>query len=434
MTTPGGVTFNLRAFKKGFGGGTQALLLDTRDEHELARTALREAIAEHRSLWDRLNAEGKATIMIGDPILAPKGPVCWVDQFKPHNSFEPMLDNLANGLTQRGITGILKPAPSQPHRIYQRGPGHTLLSARVVRKPTELSPDAAPSRWHRYQWFQDYEWYHDDQTSRTLLRAAIAWVLAMDGTTHLSVPCSAETILVEPDTEAILDFCMTAMQRPTIQGSLTSFRLIRAGKEGPARILGTEAAGMLTIAEHHPGRDRRDILADLIDWLAPLAPHAILAVIREGTAGGFGWDGLNIQDHRPPISEAEGRYPRWHYNLPLLTDYVLDAHLHQILTDSQLAKANLPPERWTVTPLGDGRHSVTAKDPEPWLDHSDPAVPQTDGRDWINPPTGVDPAVLDQARTDLGQALLTFDVLRQNPPSDPDFDDYVERILREPNH
>lgn len=428
MATTGGVTFNLRAFKRGFGNGTQALLLDTRDDHDFARSALREAIAEHRPDWDRLNAAGKATIMVGDPILAPKGPVCWVDQFKPHNSFEPMLDHLVNGLTERGITGILKPAPSQLHPKYQRSLGYTVLGARVVRKPTDLPlPPDTP-------WWRRFEWYHDDETTRTLLRAAISWVLEVDGATHLQWPSTADTILVEPNADDILEFCVSAMNGRKAFFRGTRLSLVRAKKQGPMRMLGADGPGMLTIVEHDPDRDRHDTLADLTNWLTPLAPDAILSAIREGgTGGGYGWDGLNTPDHRPPVSMAEGRYPRWNYNLPLLTDFVLDAHLHQMLTDSQLSKANLPPERWTVSPLGGGRHSVTAKDPEPWLDHSDPVEPRTDGRHWINPPTGVDPATLDQARADLGPALLTFDVLRQNPPPDPDFDDYVERILREPN-
>ena len=83
----------------------------------------------------------------------------------------------------------------------------------------------------------------------------------------------------------------------------------------------------------------------------------------------------------------------------LLPDYVPDAYVAQVLTDSHLAKAGAL-SMFDVEELGRGRHLVRARDVQPWIS-------------GLNP----DPAVLDAARREFGEMLLTEEVYRADSPA-----------------
>jgi hypothetical protein len=82
----------------------------------------------------------------------------------------------------------------------------------------------------------------------------------------------------------------------------------------------------------------------------------------------------------------------------LLTRYVPDAHGIQVLREEHLAKARDLSD-WTVTGLGHGRHLVEAHDLAAWY-----AMPLPE------------PDVVEQARHDFGDMILTKEVIAANPP------------------
>lgn len=86
------------------------------------------------------------------------------------------------------------------------------------------------------------------------------------------------------------------------------------------------------------------------------------------------------------------------YNRHLLPEYAPDAQGLQVLTDAHLEHAHDLSD-WTVEPLGEGRHLVTAADLEPWYASPEP-----------------DPETLQQARGDFGGMILTPELVASNPP------------------
>ena len=88
----------------------------------------------------------------------------------------------------------------------------------------------------------------------------------------------------------------------------------------------------------------------------------------------------------------------WGMTAHLLADFVPDAHVAQVLTDSHLAKAS-DLSLFHVEPMGKGRHLVRARDPEPWINDATPSE-----------------EVLDAARSGFGGMLLTEEFLRAHPP------------------
>ncbi len=86
------------------------------------------------------------------------------------------------------------------------------------------------------------------------------------------------------------------------------------------------------------------------------------------------------------------------YNRHLLSHYTPDAHGIQILTNQHLERAH-DLSTWTTTEIGPDRYLVEAPDLAPWYSEFLP-----------------DGAVVDQARRDFGNMLLTKDVIADNPP------------------
>ena len=74
----------------------------------------------------------------------------------------------------------------------------------------------------------------------------------------------------------------------------------------------------------------------------------------------------------------------------LLGEYVIDAHVAQVLTSAHLARAGTL-DSYVLEEIAQDRFLAVARDPEPWLAERNP-----------------EPEVLQRARIEFGSALLDF--------------------------
>lgn len=121
--------------------------------------------------------------------------------------------------------------------------------------------------------------------------------------------------------------------------------------------------------------------------------HLDLAFIRSATRYTMSWIQIDVRQKLPDLHESDVRY-----NRHLLSRYTPDAHGIQILTDHHLSRAR-DLSSWNIRELGHGRYLVEANDPTPW--YSTPLPDQV---------------VVDQARHDFGDMILTKETIAANPP------------------
>jgi len=131
----------------------------------------------------------------------------------------------------------------------------------------------------------------------------------------------------------------------------------------------------------------------LTEALVALPADTNQAYIRISTRGVYAQDLLDSWLPLPGIKERHVRY-----NKHLLDRYLPDAHGVQVVRTAHLERARDLSD-WQITDLGFGRHLVRAPDLAPW--YAD-ALP--------------DPDVLAKARADFAGALLTEQVIADNPP------------------
>lgn len=119
--------------------------------------------------------------------------------------------------------------------------------------------------------------------------------------------------------------------------------------------------------------------------------------IRNGTAVVSGWVELNHLTTGSHLRQDPNIKNHYDLNRHLWDTRVLDAHGIQLLTSRHLDHAH-DLSGWTVTEVAPDGHLVEAADLAPWFAQDNP-----------------DPNVLDQARADFGDMLLTWDHIIANP-------------------
>ena len=95
----------------------------------------------------------------------------------------------------------------------------------------------------------------------------------------------------------------------------------------------------------------------------------------------------------------------------LLAEYVYDVGVAQVLTGDQLARTDLSSHRWRVEQVAADRFLVAHRQPERWFNPSSGPLREGTG---VQP--FIDPHVLDLARADFANALLTVDVVKAHSP------------------
>jgi hypothetical protein len=130
----------------------------------------------------------------------------------------------------------------------------------------------------------------------------------------------------------------------------------------------------------------------LTEALTALPADTNQAYIRLGHRGKISHNAIHVLQPLPYVEEYHVRY-----NKHLLDRYLPDAHGVQVVRDAHLAKAH-DLSGWQVTELGHGRHLVQAPDLAPWYANGLP-----------------DPDTLARARADFAGALLTEQIVKDNP-------------------
>lgn len=359
--------------------------------------------AEHGELWLQFTPRGDGDIgaMIGDaldaandafdltdpeatdanaegPWLMPIGPPAYqivISRTGFEHDMIKWFDVFAAHLEAVGVTGTVTPATSRDHpswSVVADMPRPQLMSfvAYNIVEPM-LSGN-------RHGWNVD-----DDATARIVKQVELG-----------AFPC-AETILsgegymlsTEPAAAA------AALRRTLPKDCMTHVTHVRPV---PPRVVATNflfngTAGWLVYDSQQSWQDR---LLQASAIMTELAADTALAFVQYSTGTSSAWDGLDVGS--PPLPG-----PRSHHfdlNPQLLTRFVPDARGALVLTDSHLERAN-DLSGWSVEPLGHGRHLVQARDLAAWFSHPEP-----------------EPDVLNQARADFGEMILTFADLGIDPP------------------
>jgi len=137
-----------------------------------------------------------------------------------------------------------------------------------------------------------------------------------------------------------------------------------------------------------------DCLPQLLPALRTLAPHLAQARVRRGlTAAPDELDMSYVLQRPATPAEEWATMANW---IQLLSDFVVDAYVAQVLTTAHMEKIGTP-RGFTVEDLGQDRHLVVASDPAPWLT-------------GLNP----DPEVLADARRTFAPAMLTREIADAN--------------------
>lgn len=148
---------------------------------------------------------------------------------------------------------------------------------------------------------------------------------------------------------------------------------------------------MQEIGAQVPWQQRLEAVQSALDSIP--TQYLDLAFIRPAPRYVRSWTAIDVRHKLPDLHERNIRY-----NRHLLSRYTPDAHGIQILTDQHLTRAR-DLSAWNIQELGHGRYLVEADDTTPW--YSTP-LPDQD--------------VVDQARADFGDMILTKEVIAANPP------------------
>jgi hypothetical protein len=289
---------------------------------------------------------------------------------------------LAAGLEDLGATGTLE----------------GVKGTYAERWPTE---DPTPAAF--LAWAEDFEavagdkergshWHVPPDATETILQHAAAWTKA--GGDQAIVYMGIFPLAVSPDADVV-----EMMNASLIQNDRTrSLRYQSDQQRGRMASLSPGGdAVMQEIGALVPWRQRLEALQQALDTLP--SQYLDLAFIRSAPKHTDSWQQIDIRqkwDPRqklPDLHESDIRY-----NRHLLSRYTPDAHGIQILTDQHRSRAR-DLSSWNIRDLGHDRYLVEAEDLTAW--YSTP-LPDQD--------------ILDQARHDFGDMILTRATIAANPP------------------
>jgi hypothetical protein len=312
-----------------------------------------------------------------------------------------MLEKLARGLEEAGVSGKLRPGKPFIDYHFQNN-SFPALSA-LVTLPVDqaallASYDAYLKRPDRV------EWLVDGDITRQAVNRVVDWVLGIEGPVQVRVGATGFRM----NAESVADFVVDTLPS---QYMLT---VARSPGHDRRRAVRFSEYGCLSVASYDLDLGREQHLGELIAVMCSVAPRSNAAFVREASSSGSGRTLLRTLPPTNALVEAVGA-SLWTV-LHLESDYVYDAFVAQVLTERQLAKTSeLPSERWSVEDLGTGRHLVVHRTPDLWFDkdptpHGDRTGPR------VSP---VSDEVLAQARADFGDAIMTPRTLEEHPPDLP---------------
>jgi hypothetical protein len=381
-------------------GSGGPLLLETSHNRKDALYAFQYAIGktnddfvelEKDELWARINA----------PVPTPDGPMALVTECEPSRALTLMLEKLARGLEEAGVSGKLRPGKQFIDYHFENNafPAlNALVTLPVDQAALLASYDPYIKRPDRVEWLVERD------ITRQVVDRVMEWVLDIEGPVQVWVGATR----FQMDAESVADFVVDTLP------SQYMLSVARSTGHDRRRAAQFSEYGCLSVASYDVNLSRAQHLSELIGVMRSIAPQSNTAFVREASSSATERTLLRIL---PPISALVEAVGGSLWTLPHLErDYVYDAYVAQVLTQSQLAKtSDLPPTRWSIEDLGADRHLVVHRAPDLWFEN-DP----TPYGDRVGPRISpVSDEVLAQARADFGDAIMTSRTLEEHPPDLP---------------
>lgn len=331
-------------------------------------------VAALRAAAEVANATSEPTVMIGGGVAAGLGGptviVSW--DGKTTAAIQSWLAALAVALSEAGHVGTIQPVPKRhfdPDKMLDR-------PARVI-----------PTMFAAYQLIS----YPVGPNSRRFwltpddrFRRSAAW-LAGWGAELTDTPRYVQAVLTYTQLTE-LDLTEWITSAAAIVNGAVAVRYHHPGQRR-ARKLQLSQRGQLLVQETDPMRSWRELVAQAREQLL-IDPAALDVGQVRNTRGDSAWDWDDLQydlatpGHQPPLRTPSFARHLWH-------ERVVDVAAIQLLTGAHLSHAtNL--DRWHVEEVAADRYLVQAPDLTPWFAQDAP-----------------DPQVLEQARHDFGDMILT---------------------------
>ena len=306
----------------------------------------------------------------------PTGIVFVINDLGRPGDFENWMSRLVGNLEGVGVTGRLESAkPSYVGDWPTVDPTPAAFLAWQEDRDAVTADEDRTSHWH----------IPDDATERIVDHAA-AWTDA--GGNHSVVYLGSFPLEVSAEADVA-----SMMRSSLIHNNRTgSIRYRSEQQTGRMASLGPGGdATMQEIGAQVPWQER---LKAAFSALRHIPTQDLdLAFIRPAPRWTQSWIQIDMRQKLPDLREYDIRY-----NRHLLSRYTPDAHGIQVLTDQHLTRAR-DLSSWNIQELGNGRFLVEAEDLPTW--YSTP-VP--------------DQEVIDQARHDFGDMILTKETIAANPP------------------
>ncbi len=367
-------------------------LLITEQGHKGARPGLVEAIrtavlAANVALVDpdgseHTKAEPRA-------VVTPKGAVVNMHRVWDYPEAASWLEAFAQGLQDAGVAGKVTAAPiAWPNPDLQTILSQPALVA-FLAYHVEI-PDHDPD------WRGPLKWRADEATTKLIAQRLVEWNLPG------SVGEDVDSI-VDADMDVYVGVGNSSFKfdRPfpphTFADLLPrepSCSITRAKRDLSAYTeAGAGPHAGVTYCLYDPTKSWQQRVDHARDALLADAPFLDVGFIRFNPAGASNWSALNrVRPAFPHVDESIISLNR----LPL-TRMVPDAHGIQILGAQHLERAN-DLSGWQVSTFDQHHYLVQAPDLEPWYSQTEP-----------------NPDVLEAARTDFGDMIMTKDSLAADP-------------------
>lgn len=388
---PARVEYTVSAFKKaGFVDGGRLMLLAPTGDRVHALEALRDTIASCTDTWSGLEVDD-VWIRVRPPAVGPDGPLAYVEDAEPSKALSRMLEDVARGLEERGVSGRLKPAPSASSSYFGSLMFPAWNAAMKLRAPADSQESG-------------FDWKSDRAMSSAALGLIVDWLLDTDGPVYVS---NGANFSVPPE-EAL-----TILLDSAARDNLVWMK--RTDNERRLRELHVRGGGWVSLVHYDVDRPRLELLDGLTGVLERISPFISFGFVRDGFSRARDqFELLSRSKHPAPIAGRQD-WNAFAFSAPLESDYVYDANVSQVVTTSQLAKMRLDPRTWAVRDLGGGRHAVEHLNPEAWFD---PTPHPVDSRLLRRP--SIEPDVLAMARDDFHDAIFNREVLLNSQPlADP---------------
>jgi hypothetical protein len=300
------------------------------------------------------------TVRGEDATPFPKGVL---DRVGTRQQTEAWLAAFAGHLERAGWSGSVGPAPVTwyPDWLQQYGPVVTAYVGHRLLQPYLRGGGAL-------------RWDVDDRVTASLCRHAVAWGWFSPSEVYVMVG-SASLRMAEPDVSGLL---LGALRR----GSLGDVHYARR-EPFAARRVGFSPFGQAVYSVRDAQLPWREHVEAVRDALVAHAASVELGFVRYSRSSSPDW--VDLAHLEPPTPSGI------HFTVErqLWGEYVPDAHGLQLLTERHLARVN-DLGGWRVDEIAPGRFLVQARDLAAW--YAEP-IP--------------DPAVLDRARRDFGDAVMS---------------------------